>query len=115
MKKGLLILLLFLVSFNVYAWGEADAYRESAWQVINFIDYRQTSDISEPHYEQNPLLGNHPSQGEIDKYFAVSAIGHFGASELLPLRYRKNWQWLTIGVSGAIVYHNYRIGLRFNF
>jgi hypothetical protein len=107
--------IILLLPFNCYGWSEMDTYRESTWQVINFIDYRQTSDISEPHYEQNPLLGKHPSQGKIDKYFAVSAIGHFGASELLPLRYRNGWQWLTIGISGAIVYHNYKIGLKVNF
>lgn len=110
-------LLLLLLSFNVYGadWSSADTKREVSWQVINFIDYRQTSNISEPHYEQNPFLGKHPSQGEIDKYFAVSALTHYVTSRLLSFEYRRNWQWLTIGVSGSIVFHNYQIGLTVNY
>jgi len=111
--------LLMLLPNACFAWSDKDTNREVAWQIINFIDYRQTVNLSkrqnEDFYEQNPLLGSNPSRGDVDKYFALAALGHLGISYALPIKYRLPWQWGSIGVSTMIVYNNHRIGLRVNF
>lgn len=108
---------ILLYSTGALAWSKEDSYREAAWQTINFIDYRQTLQITKKdnYYEQNPLLGAHPSRGDVDKYFAASALVHYGISCALPFHYRRSWQWMTIGFSSAIVYRNFQIGLQLNF
>jgi len=107
----------------VYAdtWSTGDTIRETTWQTINFIDYRQTLQISKNCnsggglYEQNPLLSNCPSRSEVNRYFAVSAGLHWAISNYLPAKYRGPWQYVTLGVSGAVVAHNFHIGLKLNF
>lgn len=107
----------------VYAenWTTADTWRESAFQVVNLIDWGQTLDISADcqaggtKYEMNPALPTCPSRGEVNRHFAVAAGLHLLASAWIPARYRSPWQYITLGTSGAIVLHNHHIGLKVSF
>jgi hypothetical protein len=60
------LLLLLLLPFNVCAdnWSTGDTWREMPWQIINFIDYKQTLEIARnPKFiELNPILGENPSE-----------------------------------------------------
>jgi len=115
-------LLLLLLSFNVYGadWSTADTKREVTWQVINLIDWGQTLDIVRDQeagnlrYEQNPILGNNPSRGKINTYFALSHVAHYGISRW-STKYRSHWQYATIVVSGFIVGRNFYIGLSLGY
>lgn len=119
--------------------SKADWQREAAFLTIHAIDWGQTLDISqkcqpvvelvnpdnpahgayiyEPEkVENNPILGDCPSRGEVNTYFAASALLHTGITYLLPAgKPREYWQYLTITVSGTVVARNYQIGLSVNF
>lgn len=101
-------------------WSTADTWRESTWQVVNVIDWGQTLDIEncQPSHrcrEVNPLLGDNPSRMDINRYFAVGALLHYGISKWLPTKTRKNWQYITIGFGLSTIYSNYRVGVRVSF
>jgi hypothetical protein len=95
-------------------WTTHDTYREAAALSLLAVDYGQTRTIAknpDQWYEQNPILGEHPSVAEVNRYFALAAIGHVAASATLPPKWRKVWQYVTIGVEAAAVGHNISLGI----
>lgn len=99
-------------------WSEADIAREAAWIVSHTIDWGQTLDIAanpDRFYETNPILGDHPDRGDVNRYFIVTTAAHIAITHLLPEGWRPAWQYVTFGISAGLVWHNYRIGLRLNF
>lgn len=115
---------------------------EGAFIAAALIDYRQTRDIKnhcesrvdvapnvvpvgdgsefrqrcEPvAWEQNRLLGRHPSDSRIRNYFLGVAIGHVAVTHLLPRKYRPYWQWGSLAIEIAVIHNNYQAGLRMNF
>lgn len=116
MKYIFILLLLFPLS--TFAWDKTDTQREIVWQVMHIIDWGQTVDIAKnpgKYYEINPLLGKHPSVEKVHKYMIASSLIHYVVSTSLKSKYRKYWQYVTIGITGTLIMHNYRIGLRINF
>lgn len=83
-------------------------------------DCSTTLDIkSNPgYYEQNPLLGRHPSDGRIiGTCIAVGGL-HAYATHLMVVHdwnptVVKVWEVLSIGVETGMAVRNYRLGLRF--
>ena len=78
------------------------------------IDWAQTRKIAnnpDDYHEHNPILGKHPSTGEVDVYFTASIAAHMAVSMVLPPEYRKWWQYVFIGVQAAAVGSNISIGL----
>ncbi len=117
--KTILILLIFLLPINCYAaWDKNDTFREIAWQGIHLIDWGQTLEAArqpDRYYEMNPILGKHPSVGNVNLYMATSLIVHPMISYFLPKKYRKAWQYISIGISGGCVIHNFNAGLKVKF
>lgn len=96
----------------------ADWQREAVYQVLHVVDWGQTLDIAarpDEYRELNPLIGTHPSRGDVNRYFAITALVHLGITRALPRRYRSAWQYVTIGVQAGNTWRNARIGLRLNF
>lgn len=114
-------ILLFFLSFPVYAWDQYDTYRESAWHFVHFLDWRQTIQISDSchhggqYYETNPTLGHCPTRGEVDRFFIAGSLIHLGISAVLPPKLREPWQYFSIGYDVNNVVRNYRLGIKFNF
>jgi len=112
-----------LTSFLVFGcigdrWSEREWGRETAWQVLHAVDWRQTRYIAkhpDRYYESNPVLGKHPSTAEVDVYFLAGALLHPLITDLLPGEYRFYWQWITIGISGICVGNNYLVGIRMDW
>ena len=69
----------------------------------------------EGRYEENPLLGRHPSQLKVAAYFGASAGALIAANEYLPPAYSKALNYVWIGAEGAVIAHNLRVGVRFSF
>ena len=90
---------------------------EPAFTTLLVLDTLQTHNISHvPTYqEENPLLGHHPSNAAVNRYMIGCAIGHYLISRALPAEDRPYWQWLTLGVEGSIVAHNFYIGVHAPF
>lgn len=100
------------------AWTTADTAREVAFDAEMLMDHQQTLYIhqhSNEYHEVNPILGRNPSSGAVDRYFVAAAVGHYAVSYFLPANYRGIWQYVTLGVEGGVVYHNYSIGIRAPF
>lgn len=122
MKKILFILALLLMpiaanAWTIAPWTRADTAREVGYDALLVLDSRQThwAATSPGFYEANPLLGRHPSSGEIDRHFIEAAALHGIVSVLLPDIYRTQWQWGTIAVEGFVIGHNAWIGARISF
>lgn len=117
-----LLLALALASVTAHAaqgaeWTPADTKRELAFTALLALDTIQTHNIAHvPTYqEENPILGPHPSNAAVNQYMLGCAVGHYIISRILPAQDRQYWQWLTIGVEGSIVAHNFYIGVHAPF
>lgn len=99
-------------------WSQADQVREGLFLAFSALDWRQTSWIATHgprYYERNPLLPAHPTLGEVNRYFALGAIMHLAIADALPADYRAAFQYVSIGIEGALVARNYRMGIRIEF
>jgi len=99
-------------------WTRADSMREASYLALHVLDWGQTLDIAdhpEKFYERNPILGEHPSRGEVNRYFAAGMVLHPVVSYLLPRPYREWWQYSTIGLEMVVVGNNARIGIGMGF
>lgn len=99
-------------------WTKEDTYRQAAVVAVSAVDWMQTRKIArnpERYYELNPILGRHPSEAEVDLYFAASIAAHTAVSMALPPDWREVWQYLSIGFEYSVVAHNFSIGLGFGF
>jgi hypothetical protein len=99
------------------ALSTADLERQWAYTALHFLDYRQTRNlITTPGLEEkNFILGPNPSARKVDAYFATTLLAHWAITYSLPPEYRKPWQLSTIIVELAVIGHNKRLGLSFNF
>lgn len=119
----IIVTILFLVlCFSVISahaeWTKADTLREVSWQVLHIVDWGQTRHIAknpDQFYEINPILGRHPSVGEVDTYMITGAVIHTAVSVVLPQKYRSYWQYVTIGMSGYCVGNNINAGIKVDF
>ena len=127
------LLLLLLSGCASSEWTRGDTYRQTAIIALQGIDWSQTRRIAteqdpqyvdlgggasvsyaQPRYrhvETNPILGDHPTRGQVDAYFAASIAGNALVSFLLPPKYRAPWQYLSIGFQGAYVVVNFGQGI----
>ena len=115
-------------------WTKADVYRESAYFILHVADWRQTLYISkhpDEFFEKNPILGAHPSDSEVNRYFIATGLLHVAASHYLPKagrllpetwqrnlyvdHWRKAFQYSTIFIEADYVYSNYRAGIKIFF
>ena len=146
MFKKLFIVFVLLLSVPAQGmaadkWSKRDLALEATYQVLNFIDWRQTRTIAKsPRYfrraprvvdwkqkkyiiikrpdsyrEINPLLGRHPSTAKVNALFIVNTVLHPMITHYLPKKYRVWWQGLSITVNGAFVAHNFSIGIKMDF
>lgn len=87
------------------------------------LDYGQTRDIAHACdgrinctiHETNPILGAHPSNGAINRYFLTAAVAHAIITEVLPPDYRQPWLVATSALEVAVIGNNKRIGLHLRF
>ena len=114
----LFLIALLLPSFACAdEWTSVDTNREIAYQSLAIVDWLQTRNIArDPGYwEQNVILGSHPSIARINQYFALTGIAHYFVSKALPEKYRAPFQYVSIGVEVGAVGHNFSIGVSAKF
>jgi hypothetical protein len=113
------IFLLFIASPSFASdWSSADTKREAVYLVLHTVDYAQTREIArnpDKWHEQNSILGSHPSSSQVDQYFVATAALQFAVAYYLPAKYRAPFQYVTIGIEGGAVAHNFSIGIRVRF
>ena len=99
-------------------WKKEDTYRELTWTALLIADYGQTMNIAknpDKYHEYNPILGSHPSQSSVNVYMLSAAIIHPAISYILPPKYRKWWQYITIGIEIGAVTNNFIAGIGISF
>lgn len=117
---GLILGILGLCSGPVYAqgWTDNDTKVEAAYLVLHAIDWSQTRYIAahpQELHETNQILGEHPSDAEVNRYFILAGLLHAGIAYALPVNARRGWQSITIVVEAGQIARNYNIGIRFEF
>lgn len=119
MKRVLLaVVVLALVGCGPRNWTRADSYREAAYLALHVADWGQTLDIADhpgEFYERNPVLGRHPSRGEVNRWFLLTGLLHPVVSYVLPKPYREAWQYVTIGLEIYCVGSNYLVGIGYGY
>jgi hypothetical protein len=83
----------------------------------SFTDYRQTVYIARhPEYHEiNPILGEHPSVGKVNAYFAAGVVIKNGLFFTLPKKYRIPFGLGMTAISTGLVIHNNSVGIKINF
>jgi hypothetical protein len=120
--KKILVTALVLFSTAVVADNRTWTSEEKAWlgtaAAFTVTDWATTRDLSrrynEGYYENNPILGKHPSTGRVDLYFVTAgAIGYLIADNLDQNRTTFLQMWT--GVSLFYTNRNLNIGLKMKF
>ena len=110
-----------LLAANLHAsepLSKADLIREGTVFAVSLVDWGQTLAVVDSPYtlrEYNPMLGPHPTRGDVNRYFAASLALHLIILRLLPERFRPAFQYGSIGWELAITAHNARMGISVRF
>lgn len=114
-------------------WTTADTLWQATYTALHVADWGQTLHIREcerestvfngqtyykggcDHAERNPILGEYPTRGEVNAYFATTLILHTAIAYYLPPPYRRIWQIVWIGVQANTVSRNINAGVKFSF
>lgn len=108
------VILLMGCSSSSWTWTKQNTALEVVATGLHVADWMQTRYIAahpDRFYEINPLIGKHPSDGQVNTYFALSHAGAMLATVLMPNPYRMWFQSLRIGVSGYLVSFNASKGI----
>ena len=101
------------------SWESKDSYLLGGALGMMAVDWAQTRDIKNyplsTVHEANPLMGSHPSDAAINRYFVLAMGGTALAAYALPLSYQRKFLGGVLILEAATVLHNHSIGLRFNF
>lgn len=105
-----------------WKWGapfsEDDKLRQKAAMAGIGIDALQTKYIAnnpDKFTEMNPILGEHPKEGNVDKYFLMSMLGNYLLARLLPPKLRPFLQNGTIGTQADAITNNVNNGVGLKF
>jgi hypothetical protein len=107
---------LFLIVFSVIfypddarasEWTNANTAKEIGYDILTIYDVQLTKRILAAigGEENNPMLGNHPSNARLNIALAVSLLGHYFLSRHLD-KYRDAFQDSTIVMEFGIDIHN---------
>jgi hypothetical protein len=91
------------------------------WQVgytaLHLLDWAQSRRIAaNPAWEErNPLLGKRPPAARLSRYMAGTLVAHWTVVTVLPMRLRRPFQLVTVGIEAGTVAANWRLGVRLDF
>ena len=99
-------------------WTTEQKALGAAFAAVYAIDWRQTIRIAsnpERWYETNPLLGEHPDAGRVNRRFAVGAILSYLILDALPSETRTVVLGAGFVVEAAYVNRNVQLGIGWGF
>lgn len=123
-QLGYTILILLLLACPAHAdeWTQADTAREVAYLALHVVDWGQTlyiADHPREFHECNPILGSHPSRGEVNAYFIATGLLHpvvsYGLRKYAPDGWVQAWQYGTSAMEIICIGNNLAIGVGFGF
>lgn len=87
MRAIVLCLALLALPAQAREWTDEELRWGAALAVTRLVDWGQTRYIAkhpDRFREVNPLIGDHPSLGEVNRHFIVSTALMFAAAHYLP-------------------------------
>ena len=110
-------------------WTAGDTARQIAVTALMIVDWGQTRYIVKnpcgpyehcvnPLEERGParyFIGNHPSLGQVNVYFAASVVLNAGIAYALPRGWRDAWQYLSAGRELYFTIDNHSAGIEMSF
>ena|SRR6266496_5740917 len=116
-----LTLLLFVSALaQAEPWDTTDKVFGGAALVTTMIDWGQTRYIAK-HPDRfwevgsSRFIGEHPSVGKVNNYFAASTLFYGTAANLLPSVYRKVLLGGVVVMRVDVISKNYSLGIKINF
>src|SRR6266704_3751134 len=98
------------------SWNTSHIALASAFSVALWIDASQTREAMRRGYrETNPILGPHPSVGQVNTYTAVAALTVLGAAAVVPARVRPWLLGVALAVETFAIAGNMRQGVALKF
>jgi len=86
-----------------------------ATQLIDWLQTRDIADNPDKFLEKNPILGDQPSEGDVNKYFIASALGNYLLTKALPPKLRPLLQNASIRLQGDCITGNANLGIGLKF
>lgn len=121
MRFGRLILPSILLGLSLSANARDWTADERSWAIaaaaIGATDYMQTRYIArhpDRFHEINPLMPRHPSLGDVNRHFLVSALVIGSIAHFVP-EYRKPALQVYVAIGSVNVARNFHIGLGLSF
>ena len=99
-------------------WTSPQIEKAVALAALTVADWGQTRNIARHPYswtERNPLIGEYPSVGRVDRYFAASMLLGAIALDALPTRWRDTALTVGIAYQAGFVAHNLSLGVAVRF
>ena len=121
MKITLYIIILMLLSITpafAGSWDKQNTKLHIPLTALFIADMQQTLQTArepERYHENNPILGKHPSEGEVYTYFVGTYVLITALTYVMPLKWSRRLQIGVIAVEGVAVLGNLSIGLRVGF
>ena len=98
------------------SWNTSHIALASAFSVALWIDASQTREAMRRGYrETNPILGPHPSVGQVNTYTAVAGLTVLGAAAVLPPRVRPWLLGAALAVQAVTIRGSVQQGLPIRF
>jgi hypothetical protein len=119
--RALLVAAFFACPCLVHAaepWDRTDKTLAAAMVTMLVIDWGQTRYIAknpDQFEERNPLLGKHPSVGDVNRHFVLAIGGSLLIGNYLSSRHRKIFFGAITAAEVAVTIHNNSIGLKVSF
>jgi hypothetical protein len=99
-------------------WSKTDLALEAGFLTLHGIDWAQTNKIAsnpDKWHENNPILGKHPSHGDVNALMGATMVLQPLIAHLLPHPYRRAWIIGTTVVKVGCVANNLGVGIGWGF
>lgn len=116
--KRIAVALACLASINICIAGEFHVKEQATVTALLVADWGQTRYIARsPDYHEswNRILGEYPTVGEVDRYFAASIILYNVTAYYLPPKWSKILSYSVGLVEISAIGNNAMIGVKFDF
>lgn len=103
---------------NAYGADREDEALVASSVVLLAADWMQTRTIAKNPSrwsETNPILGEHPSVGKVNAYFAAAIVGTIGLAIALPKPERRMFLGLLTVTEAYVIFRNNNVGIGLTF
>lgn len=111
-------MLLFVSPATAGDWTKTDTALFVAYTGVTAVDWSQSLHAARNptlFKENNPVLGDHPTPSEVNRYFAVSYVLSNAVAYYLPKTYRRGLYVGLIGLELHCINKNRHMGINLSY